>query len=209
MTATNDPNAWIPKALSDARFGKYLEACGDDVTAAFRLYVWTVRVCGAFYPLLHFAEVTLRNASHSELALQFGRDDWWAVAPLTGNSQNLVKKAQEKAVIPGSPPSANQVVAKLTLGFWVSLVSETYDRALWVPTLHRAFPHYRGRRDGLHTELENIRDLRNRVMHYAPLRGRDLSADHAALYRLYSYLSADLSPAMREIDQVPHVLWLR
>lgn len=209
MTATDDSHAWIPKALSDARFGKYLEACGGDVAAAFRLYVWTVRVCGAFYPLLHFAEITLRNALHSELAAQFGREDWWAVAPLTGHGQNLVKKAQEKVSVRTSPQNANKVVAKLTLGFWVSLVSETYDRDLWVPALHRAFPHYGQRRDDLYTELKNLRDLRNLVMHYAPLNERDLRADHAALYRLYDYLSSGLSQAMREIDQVPNVLWLR
>lgn len=95
--------------------------------------MWTVRVCGAFYPLLHFAEITLRNALHSELAAQFGREDWWAVAPLTGHGQNLVKKAQEKVSVRKSAQNANKVVAKLTLGFWVSLVSETYDRDLWVP----------------------------------------------------------------------------
>ncbi|APU15231.1 hypothetical protein [Actinoalloteichus fjordicus] len=209
MAATDDSNAWIPEALSKARFSKYLEVCGGDVAAAFRLYVWTVRVCGAFYPLLHFAEITLRNALHRELTAQFGRDDWWAVAPLTVHSQNLVKKAQEKVDVPESQQNANKVVAKMTLGFWVSLVSETYNRTLWVPILHRAFRHYGGRRDRLHAELENIRDLRNRVMHYAPLNGRDLRADHAALYRVYDYLSSGLSPAMREIDQVPHVLWLR
>ncbi|WP_143230876.1 hypothetical protein [Actinosynnema sp. ALI-1.44] len=209
MTATDDPNAWIPQALSEARFGKYLDAHGGDVDAAFHMYVWTVSVGGAFYPLLHFAEITLRNALHSALVAEFGREDWWTVAPLTDYSQNLVKKAQEKISGSATPPNPNQVVAKLTLGFWVSLLSDTYDRALWVPALHRAFPGYKGRRDRLHAELEALRDLRNRVMHFSPLKGRDLRADHAAIYRLYGYLSAGLSAAMRKIDQVPNVLWQR
>ncbi len=41
-----------------------------------------------------------------------------------------------------------------------------YDRRLWVPCLHRAFPHYRGRRRDLYDNLETMRLFRNRIMHH-------------------------------------------
>jgi hypothetical protein len=208
MALTDDNADWIGKALSEARLAPYLVECGRDVAAAWRLYMWNIGISVAFYPLLHFVEITLRNALHRELSAQFGRADWWSVAPLNEHGQHLVKQAQEKVSPPRSPQNADDLVTKLTFGFWVSLVSQAYDRALWVPALHRAFPHYRGRRDALHAELKEVLWLRNRVMHHEPIHRRDLKADHTTIYRLFDYMSSGLATAVRQVDQVPQVLQL-
>jgi hypothetical protein len=209
MTFADDNDDWIGKALSGARFASYLDECGGDAAAALRVYMWNIDLSAAFYPLLHFVEITLRNALHRELSARFGRADWWSVAPLTEHGQRLVKQAQEKVSAPRSPQHPDELVTNLTFGFWVSLVSQTYDRALWVPALHRAFPHYRGRRDALHAELKEVLWLRNRVMHHEPIHRRDLKADHAMIYRLLEHMSSSLAAAVRLVDQVPHVLELR
>ncbi|MFI6329756.1 hypothetical protein ACIBBG_15835 [Micromonospora chersina] len=208
MIPADDNDDWISGALSEARFAPYLEECGGDIAAAWGLYVWNIRVSGAFYPLLHFVEVTLRNALHRELGTRFGQVDWWAVAPLNEHGQHLVKQAREKLFGHRSPYNADDLVAKLTFGFWVSLVSQTYDRTLWVPALHRAFPHYRGRRDALYAELRAVLWLRNRVMHHEPIHRRDLKGDHAKIYRLYDHMSSSLAAAVRRVDQVPYMLRL-
>jgi hypothetical protein len=209
MTFTGDNGNWIYKALSEARFASYLDECSGDAAAAWRLYMWNIGISMAFYPLLHFAEVALRNALHRELCTRFGREDWWSVAPLSQHGQRLVKHAQEKISASCSSQNADDLVTKLTFGFWVSLVSRTYDRTLWVPTLHLAFPHYRGRRDALHTELREVLCLRNRVMHHQPIHRRDLKVDRHMIYQLYDHISSDLAAAVRLVDQVPHVLRLR
>lgn len=209
MTFTDDNDDWIGKAISEARFASYLVDCGGDVAAALRLYMWNIDISVAFYPLLHFVEITLRNALHRELGAQFGRADWWSAAPLNEHGQRLVKQAQEKVRAPRSPQNADDLVTKLTFGFWVSLVSQTYDRTLWVPALYRAFPQYRGRRDTLHGELKEVLWLRNRVMHHEPIHRRDLKADHATIYRLFDHMSSGLAEAVQPVDQVPHMLRLR
>jgi hypothetical protein len=207
MTFADDD--WIGKALSKARFASYLAECGGDTAAAWRLYMWNISISAAFYPLLDFVEITLRNSLHRELGARFGRADWWSVAPLNEHGQRLVKQAQEKVSASRSSQNADDLVTELTFGFWVSLISRTYDRAFWVPALHRAFPHYRGRRDVLHAELKEVLWLRNRVMHYEPIHRRDLKADHGTIYRLLDYMSPRLAAAARPIDHVPHVLRLR
>jgi len=209
MTVTDDNADWIGKAFSQARFASYLADCDGDVAAAWRLYMWNIGISTAFYPLLHLVEITLRNSQHRELCAQFKRTDWWSVAPLNEHGQRLVKQAQEKVSAPRSPQNADDVMTELTFGFWVSLVSKTYDRALWVPALHRAFPRYRRRRDALHAELRQVLWLRNRVMHYEPIHRRDLKADHATIYRLFNYMSTDLAVVARQVDQVPRMLRLR
>ncbi|GAB3970847.1 hypothetical protein V1634_22245 [Plantactinospora veratri] len=208
MTSTDDNDDWIDGALSEARFAPYLADCDGDVAAGWHLYMWNIRASAAFYPLLHFVEITLRNALHRELGVRFGRADWWSVAPLNEHGQRLVKQAREK-MSPRTPWKADDLVTELTFGFWVSLVSQTYDRTLWVPALHRAFPRYRGRRDALHAELKEALRLRNRVMHHEPIHRRDLMADHATIYRLLGYMSSGLAAAVRLVDQAPHVLRLR
>ncbi|WP_203923445.1 hypothetical protein [Rugosimonospora africana] len=76
--------------------------------------------------------------------------------------------------------TADDVVAELQFGFWTSLLSNhrgsQYGRLLWVPTLHRSFPHYHGRRRDLHDNYEAMRLLRNRIMHHEPIHHRDLMA---------------------------------
>jgi hypothetical protein len=206
MAFTDGGDEWIGRVLSEARFAPYLGECGGDAAAAWRLYILNVSISMAFYPLLHFAEIALRNALHRELVARFGRTDWWVVAPLDEHGQRLVKQAQEKVSVPHSPQNTNDLMAKLAFGFWVSLVSQTYDRALWVPGLYRAFPNYRGRRDALHAELKEVLGLRNCVMHHEPVTRRDLEAKHHTIYSLFDHISADLAAAMRQIDQVPSML---
>ncbi|MFE0021476.1 hypothetical protein [Amycolatopsis sp. NPDC059021] len=206
MTFANDNDGWIVKALSEARFASYLVECGGDYAAAGRLYLWNIHASMAFYPLLHFAEITLRNALHQRLFARFGRADWWAVAPLNEHGRRLVRQAQEKVTTPRSPQDSDATVAELTLGFWVSLMSRAYDRALWVPALHRAFPNYQGRRSTLYADLQQVLRLRNRVMHYEPIHRRDLIDDHTTIYRLFDCMSCDLPDVVRSVDQVPEVL---
>lgn len=208
MSSHDEDAYWIGEVLSEARFTSYLAECGGDVTTAWRLYVWNINISVAFYPLLHFVEITLRNALHRELSARFGRPDWWSVAPLNEHGHRLVKEAHEK-VCELRTQRADDLVAKLTFGFWVSLVSRTYDRTLWVPSLHRAFPYYRGRRADLHAEFKEVLWLRNRVMHHEPIHRRDLEADHEMIYRLLNHMSSRLASAVRQVDHVPYVLWLR
>jgi hypothetical protein len=209
MAITDNNADWISGALPQAGIVSYLAECDGDVAAAWRLYVWNISISGAFYPLLHFVEITLRNGLHRELSIHFDRTDWWSVAPLNEHGQRLVKEAREKISTPRSTQGNERLMTKLTFGFWVSLVSQTYDRALWVPSLHRAFPHYGRRRDVLHAELRETLRLRNRVMHHEPIYRCDLQTDHDIIYRVLGYMSPGLSTVVRHVDQVPQMLRLR
>lgn len=205
MTIIDDGES-LGAALSAPRLRPYLARHAGDLEAAWRTYSWNLQACRAFYPLLHFAEIALRNAVHSELSSRFDRSDWWTTAPLTAHGNHLVAHAREKAGRTKPSPNTDDIVATLNLGFWVSLVSSAYDRTLWVRGLHQAFPHYRGRRDALHADLRNVLELRNRVMHHEPIYQRDLATDRDAIYRLYTWLSNGLAAHVRAFDHVPNLL---
>ncbi|WP_306212230.1 hypothetical protein [Actinoplanes sp. RD1] len=204
----------MDKTFSTPRLDAYARATHSDRAAAERLYWWNVEVSGAFYGSLHCLELALRNALHDALRTNYHRDDWWIVAPLQAGGLHLVSEACEKYERRNRRPAApDDVVAELSFGFWTSLLSNNrfsqYDRHFWVPCLHRAFPHYRGRRRDLHDNLEAMRRLRNRIMHHEPIHHRDLAADHRKIYRLLGYIDATATREAMAMDRVPAVLTRR
>jgi hypothetical protein len=201
--------AWFSQAFSVPRLAPYLRAANGDVAVAERLYWWNVEISGAFYGSLHCLEVTLRNALHGQLRTKYGRADWWVSVPLNSNGLRVVEEARQKCGRRQTgTTSADDIVAQLSFSFWVSLLSagNSYDRILWVPALHRAFPYYSGRRRNLHDNLVTMVLFRNRIMHHEPVHHRDLAADHRKLYRLLGYLSPDSAKQAQTLDRAPAVL---
>ncbi|MEU7829118.1 hypothetical protein [Nonomuraea sp. NPDC049129] len=139
-------NKIIADAISPARLAPYLRACGGDLEVALRLYTWNKEIVGAFSGSLSELEVVLRNAMDRRLTSHFGGRDWWAsprirLAPHARDKITAV--AMPKA---GAIPTADDVVAGLTFGFWESLLGRkhNYESHLWWPALRDAFPGYSG-----------------------------------------------------------------
>jgi hypothetical protein len=199
---------WINSGLSRARFAPYLAAKGGDLTAATRFYWWNVDISSAFYPSLHCLEVAVRNVMHARLGAKFRHVDWWNAVPLRDNGRLLVDEAVRKVRrrLGGAPGTPDDMVTELSFGFWVSLVSRTYHRDLWVPCLHKALVGYRGRRAELHERLLTIVLLRNRIMHHEPIHHRHLKADHDTIYQLIGHVCPDLVAQLAPIDRVPKLL---
>ncbi|MFI7453949.1 hypothetical protein ACIBQX_41120 [Nonomuraea sp. NPDC049714] len=198
---------WVERVISVPRFAPYLGALPGDHLVALDLYQWNVRASEAFYVPLHYLEICLRNAEHDRLRNRFGTEDWWRVAPLDEYETAKITAAKQKLARKGvSLPSADDVVTELSFGFWVSLLSRRYDRHLWVPALHEAFPHYSGRREPLRDNLQAMVLLRNRIMHHEPIHHRHLAADHAKIYRLLAYVEPQVIGSLQAFDRVPEVL---
>lgn len=202
-----NPPAWFNQIFSRPRLAPYLTAAQRDGTHAVDHYQWNLEVSAAFYPALSCLEVSLRNALHTQLQIRYGRPDWWEAAPLHKPDEAMVQRAEADARVRKGPTmSVDDVVAALPFGFWVSLLSRSYDRYLWVPALNRAFPNYHGDRRTLHDNLDTMRRLRNRIMHHEPIHHRHLEADHAKIYRLIGYITSDAVTWLQRFDRVPAVL---
>ncbi|WP_328506795.1 hypothetical protein [Streptomyces sp. NBC_00391] len=199
---------WMARDLSLPRLRRYIRAAHGDARTAERLYWWNVEASAALVGPLHCLELALRNALHSALVRHHGRPDWWEAAPLNERGRRLVDSARRSCGRRLRRTTPNDVVAELTLGFWVSLLSHAsgYDRHFWVPALNSAFPHYSGRRDSLYDDLTSLVLLRNRVMHHEPVHHRHLAADHDTLYRVLGYLSPEFAKEAQAMDRFPDVL---
>lgn len=177
-----DPHAVssLPGALSTPRLSTYLGRYHGDTRLALRLYAWNSELAGAFMGPLSMVEVVTRNAIHNQLRAG-GQDDWWNTQryPLAPREGKSLTSAIDKLFWAGNTnPSADDVVAATTFGFWVGLLDVgvarhpryDYETRIWRPAVAAAFPHRRGRgRRQVHAQLNRIRKFRNRVMHHEPI----------------------------------------
>ena len=208
---------WMKRAFSRPRLKPYLRAAGGEPQAAVRLYRWNLEASASLYVPLHCVEVAVRNAVHDCLTRRYGRHDWWEAAPLDEGGRGLVADARRKCEANERKRARKErrreravtvddIVTELSFGFWATLLVSRYDRAFWVPTLHKAFPYYGGRRDALSDDVWALVRLRNRVGHHEPVHGEDLVGDHARIYRVLEALDPDLAKEVRAMDRFPSVL---
>jgi hypothetical protein len=205
------PPRWFDRIFATPRLNPYQEAARSNGTHAEDLYRWNLQVSEAFYPALSCLEISTRNAMHEQLRIRYGSPDWWTGAPLNDHDASKVKQASDdlrrrKDV---DPPYADSIVAELSFGFWVSLLSRRYDRYFWVPALHKAFPGYQGDRESLRDNLQAMLRFRNRIMHHEPIYHRHLAADRAKIYRLLGYIQPEAATWLHNFDRVPEVLAMR
>jgi hypothetical protein len=201
----------LESLLSEARLGPYLAATDGSLTSALGLYQWNAQISSAFHEALHYVEVGLRNAMDKQLAtwaIQLGAAAPWyrdRLLPLTPPTRSKIEGARINATRGGQPELHGKVVAELMLGFWWSLLSDEYNRRLWQPCLRYAFdgPVRRAR---LHSELDELRRLRNRIAHHEPIHGRDLVADQRRVLDLAGRVSPRLRERIEVVSRVPAVL---
>lgn len=198
---TGATRAWAERWLSRRRLAPYLAACGDDVERALDLYEWNTSLGQVLMRDVSHFEVALRNAYDRVMGERWEGSHWLlddaspALRPIVRMSKNGnprdVNLVNRRAVAEargnahdGDDP--DQVIANLTLGFWVHLTDRSRERDLWIPYLNAAWP--RGTdRNGLARTLAAINRARNRAAHSE---------------RLFDPLTEALSPARVDADIV-------
>lgn len=136
-------------------------------------YAHNIAASMRMYPSLHIFEIALRNNLHGAFNTEFGGPNWFdQPGRLMPTQQRQLAQAKAALLGEGKAATPDQVVAELTLGFWVGLFSNAYEYPLWRahPNLLRAvFPHaprHMRHRASMSNVLNPIRDLRNRVAHW-------------------------------------------
>lgn len=156
-------------------------------------YMYNVEVARALVPVLHWAEIALRNRLHRVIGAAYPVGGarscihvpcWLDAHPpvLLPNERARVEQAKRK-LRGGSPSRAagaarpltdGRLVAELSFGFWTHLLDGAYDNwrtgtRLWPALLASVFPHCpvaeRTRRN-VHGRFVEIKDIRNRAFHH-------------------------------------------
>jgi hypothetical protein len=203
--------------LSPARLTSY-ERRSPTPSAALRLYEWNMRVSAGVMELTGMVEVITRNAIDRELEAWSARRQpsgtWFDHAPLDPQGRADLVKARTRASRNGRRGEVHgRVVAELTFGFWRYLTESRYHTSLWVPSLHRAFPHgpadLRARRTEVKRRLQQLHFVRNRAAHHEPLHARDLDRDHDYAIELLGWIHPAAAEWARDVTGLRAVLGAR
>lgn len=187
--------------LSTERFARYLAWAGGNRERALELYRLNVAVSEALYTPLHVLEVALRNRIHAVLSEALG--EHWFDTPgllMLPNQHRQIGDAKAGLLELRRPISPGRVVAALTFGFWVAMLSPTYE-TLWQKTLHRVARRDDGKglaRKTLMRPLTPVRVLRNRVAHHEPIIDWNLTKHHGSIQQLTTWLWPAAGEWLRE-----------
>ncbi|MEX1108803.1 MAG: hypothetical protein WEC00_07840 [Dongiaceae bacterium] len=179
-------------SLSKARFARYLTEANGDEQKALKLYFWNVKLSQSLYLPLQTWEVCLRNKLNAFLSWKFNSkwpfDIKRAIRQLNARDKQKVADAierQERDRGKGNV-STDAIVADLSVGFWVSLLTAGYDpKFAWRYNLTRVFPNATKEwdREAAHTDCDLLLNARNRVAHHEPIYHLDLKGVHEAALR--------------------------
>ena len=108
------------------------------------------------------------------------------------------KAARGQSVGLRTAANTDDIVAALDFGFWTKLLNRDFEARLFLQGLSAAFRHWPGSgkqppRGPIAATLNDIRALRNRVMHFEPLFGRSLAADIAMIVQACSWIDPTAS----------------
>lgn len=189
FTYSSESQIELAKFLTTERLTSYLIATKGDIPSAIRLYERNTRLSESLYGVLQGCEVAIRNSMHLVLTSGMGTPEWYnkmnfghREALMIGDAKLNVARFRKKAT-PG------QIVSELTMGFWVRLLAPEYEKSLWVPHLHKAFPRYR-RPDRIliFARIDEIRRLRNRIAHHEPIFKKDQAREYAKIIEAIEWI---------------------
>jgi hypothetical protein len=199
--------------LSTPRMNRYLRGCHGNQDQAAAAYLHNMRIAESLVSIFHVLEVGLRNAIQREMVREYRRDDWYEELMGSGNrelffSYEKVIAARASLRNRGVTPSADDITAELSFGFWTALFNRKAFPAVSKP-LMKAFyhcPKHSKNADTIRSRLNRARNLRNRCFHHEPLLWQPLFALHRDITELVHWIDPDLCGWIRSHDRLPRVL---
>lgn len=141
---TPELTAAFNRAISPERWRTYERAGGFHADSAHRLYLWNAAVGQSFHFPLQTVEVGLRNVIHNALADIYGAN--WSADPACRHTlrpkqvDDITKAERRHYSIYAAAATTPQIVASLSLGFWVAMLRREYNQTIWNTHTPHAFP---------------------------------------------------------------------
>lgn len=183
------------QALSHARLSSYRQFFGAKTDEeALGLYQWNEELSAALFRTISLVEIVLRNQFHSAMSRRYGvagavgSRDWYGHVELNRLSAKkiceITHTKHHSQWLPKVPtPSPDDVVSRLTFGFWPHMLDLTHDAVGqlidWGSIILDILPGHRQRlqthwakrkhRDTLFARLDLCNELRNWIAHHEPV----------------------------------------
>jgi hypothetical protein len=182
----------LRSSISKPRMQRYINDAGGDPTKALDLYYWNAQLCQSLYFPIQIWEISIRNKINIFLSQKYNPgwpyDDSGAVRQFTRSDRErlLSARTRQERNRRVQRVSTDAIVADLSAGLWVSLLSESYDNPYaWRYNIRRVFPHDQTlERGDAYTLCGRVLEVRNRIAHHEPIYHLPLGEIRADLARL-------------------------
>lgn len=207
--------AALERPVSRVRLENY-RALGTDLDMVVN-YFYNLELSEALYPTLQAFEIALRNSIDLALTRHFGNEFWFDVPNLYPSSpsgkspwqRKALRAARQKLTEEGKPHDPDRIVAEMHFGFWHGLLNRPFERNLWLPNrsalLGQVFPQTTRKqrvRQSIWDRIDQVRIIRNRVMHYEPIWNRSqLRNEHSKILEALSWISPEMSHTIAMCDR--------
>lgn len=204
--------AEITENLSSNRLRTYRtaltnQASGLPTAETIKLYYLLNDVSQHFFVPLQLVEVTLRNKINEHLK-NTRKPTWYESVPATIKTKDSVTRAKELAHDEVTSPTPDDIVCRLTFGFWANLLDKPHrdsakpDHFIWDQHgFRKVFPGApKALSIGLaSTRLLELNAMRNRLFHHEPIwKFRKVNSPEAAIKAM----------EVRYADLVEVLFWL-
>ena len=203
----------LTNTLSAARLRRYVKLAHEDTRLGLRLYHWNAALAGSLLPVLHIAEVSVRNFALQRLRAKYGVQ-WYRSTEFLdrrlGSSSlaEQLKRAYEDELERGRVGDlSNYITSELTFGFWVNIYTSKFHPHLWHRPLHTMLPTVHRGMDinGLHGEVEFVRSFRNNVAHHKDLVEKPVFDNFNRTIRLIEAYSKQAAVIAKEASSFERV----
>ena len=193
MSKTLENN--LVSLFSSNRLSSYKYDINDTDSIALERYLFNIEVSKSLYPLLSILEISLRiqkdwlmQELNSQNILQTGEFN-----KLQDAKQKLLKKGHKNF-------TKDDLIAELSLGFWIHLCTKRYKTALWhkqgfFRIVFADYPNFSefDKLSKVFPILQIMLKLRNRVFHHEIIINHPYGINNCYkdLRRLLSYISKD------------------
>ncbi len=179
--------------ISVARLSSYRTMFhGANDHELYGIYCWNEALSATLFRLISITEVVMRNRFHTALSLHLHRhrsvgrndsNDWYNHLTLPPKSaQKIQQETHDRHRRTGQwrpkapAPSPNDVVSRMTFGFWPKL----FDANLpWGDLIPQIVPGHRyttaahwsvlRNQDALYSRMDLVNKIRNRIAHFEPV----------------------------------------
>lgn len=201
----------LETALTQIRLQVY---AGNTKEEIINNYLNNIEICRAFYPLLHFFEVSLRNAIDKSLTAYVNGQEWMDILPLDSKSKLKIINAKQTIQLHKHIVTHDRIVAELSLGFWTSFVSKKFSQYPFQGyVLRYAFPNcpkFMRTAKNMQKRFESFRILRNRISHCERINHlKNLAILHTELLESIGWIEKEVADLASRMDNVQSSLNFR
>lgn len=203
MVETLEEN--LVNLFSSNRLSSYKYDNKDTDSIALERYLYNIEVSKSLYPLLSILEISLRNRINQAIETVV-RPNWLLneldnQSILLTNEYKKLLDAKQKLLNKGHKNiCTDDLIAELSLGFWIHLCTKRYKTALWhrqgfFRVVFADYPNFSefDKLSKVFPILQLMLKLRNRVFHHEIIINHPYGINNCYkdLRRLLGYISRD------------------